>query len=90
MGNMDIGVIACPDIAPDVEEVSDGIVDAIEVLRQAAVAAGDEPAPAQKVPAKKAPARKSPAKKAPAKKAPAAQAPAKNTPMKKPPAKKAK
>ena len=85
MGNMDIGVIACPDIAPDVEEVSDGIVDAIEVLRQAAVAAGDEPAPAQKVPAKKAPARKSPAKKAPA-----AQAPAKNTPMKKPPAKKAK
>ena len=90
MGNMDIGVIACPDIAPDVEEVSDGIVDAIEVLRQAAVAAGDEPAPTQKVAAKKSPAKKSPAKKSPAKKAPAAQAPAKNTPMKKPPAKKAK
>ena len=26
MGNMDIGVIACPDIAPDVEDLADGIV----------------------------------------------------------------
>ncbi len=84
MGNMDIGVIACPDIAPDVDEVANGIVDAIEVLRKAAVAAGAEQASTKKAPAKKAPAKKAPAKKAPAKKARAAKAPAKKiTPVKK-------
>lgn len=38
MGNMDIGVIGCPDIAPHLEEVADGIAVAIERLRVAAVA----------------------------------------------------
>ncbi|MBP6133864.1 WS/DGAT/MGAT family O-acyltransferase [Candidatus Microthrix sp.] len=90
MGNMDIGVIACPDIAPDVDEVTDGIVDAIEVLRQAAVAAVEAEATEPKTPAvKKSPARKAPAKKAPAKKSPAKKAPAKKAPAKKAPAKKA-
>ena len=36
MGNMDIGVIACPDIAPDVEDLADGIVAGIAALRAAA------------------------------------------------------
>ncbi|MBS1837057.1 MAG: wax ester/triacylglycerol synthase family O-acyltransferase [Actinobacteria bacterium] len=36
MGNMDIGVIACPDIAPDVEDLATGIAEGIEVLRLAA------------------------------------------------------
>ena len=84
MGNMDIGVIACPDIAPDVDEVTDGIVDAIEVLRQAAVAAVEAEATEPKTPAvKKSPAKKAPAKKAPAKKSPAKKAPAKKAPAKK-------
>jgi WS/DGAT/MGAT family acyltransferase len=37
MGNMDIGVIACPDVAPDIDELVEGIVAGIEVLRAAAV-----------------------------------------------------
>lgn len=37
MGNMDIGVIACPDVAPDIDGLARGIVDGIEVLRRAAV-----------------------------------------------------
>ena len=37
MGNMDIGVISCPDVVPDPGEVSTGIVEGIEVLRRAAV-----------------------------------------------------
>jgi WS/DGAT/MGAT family acyltransferase len=36
MGNMDIGVIACPDVAPDIDELVEGIVAGIEVLRAAA------------------------------------------------------
>lgn len=39
MGNMDIGVIACPDVAPDVEDLAAGIAAGIEALR---VAATDE------------------------------------------------
>ena len=38
MGSMDIGVIACPDIAPDIDDIAQGIVDGIEVLRKAAAA----------------------------------------------------
>jgi WS/DGAT/MGAT family acyltransferase len=37
MGNMDIGVIACPDVAPEIDSIAKGIVDGIEVLRAAAV-----------------------------------------------------
>lgn len=37
MGNMDIGVIACPDIAPAVDDLARGIAEGIEVLRVAAV-----------------------------------------------------
>ncbi|MEI2640525.1 MAG: wax ester/triacylglycerol synthase family O-acyltransferase [Microthrixaceae bacterium] len=40
MGNMDIGVIACPDVAPDIDDLAMGIVEAISVLRDAAEAAG--------------------------------------------------
>ena len=36
MGNMDIGVIACPDVAPDIDELANGIAAGIEVLRAAA------------------------------------------------------
>ncbi|MCB1027815.1 MAG: wax ester/triacylglycerol synthase family O-acyltransferase [Microthrixaceae bacterium] len=101
MGNMDVGVIACPDVAPDVDEVSDGFVAAVEVLRQAAVAEqakGSGPkgtgnaaatASAKKAPAKKAAAKKAPTRKAAAKKAPARKAPAKKSPAKKAPAKRA-
>ncbi len=39
MGNMDIGVIACPDVAPGIEALADGIAEGIEVLRVAAEAA---------------------------------------------------
>ncbi|MBP6730026.1 MAG: wax ester/triacylglycerol synthase family O-acyltransferase [Microthrixaceae bacterium] len=39
MGHVDIGVIACPDIAPRVDDVASGIVDAIAELRAAANAA---------------------------------------------------
>lgn len=38
MGNMDIGVIGCPDIAPDLADVADGIVDGIRVLKERAEA----------------------------------------------------
>ena len=36
MGNMDVGVIACPDVAPDIDDLIAGIIDAIKVLRKAA------------------------------------------------------
>ena len=36
MGNMDIGVIACPDVAPGIVGLVDGIIDGIELLRAAA------------------------------------------------------
>ncbi len=36
LGKLDLGVIACPDIAPDVADVADGIVAAVGVLRAAA------------------------------------------------------
>jgi WS/DGAT/MGAT family acyltransferase len=38
MGNMDIGVIGCPDVAPDIDALVQGIIDGIEVLRAAAEA----------------------------------------------------
>jgi len=49
MGDMDIGVLACPDIAPHVEDLADGIVEGIEVLR---VAAADEVARREGAPTK--------------------------------------
>lgn len=36
MGNMDIGVISCPDVAPDIDDLADGIAAGVEVLRVAA------------------------------------------------------
>jgi WS/DGAT/MGAT family acyltransferase len=39
MGRMCIGVIACPDVAPDVQEVADGVAEGIEVLHAAAATA---------------------------------------------------
>lgn len=36
MGNMDIGVIACPDVAPGIDELAVAITRGIEVLRAAA------------------------------------------------------
>lgn len=36
MGNVDIGIIACPDVAPDIDALADGIVEGIRVLRAAA------------------------------------------------------
>ena len=36
MGNMDIGIIACPEVAPDIDGLVEGIVEGIEVLRAAA------------------------------------------------------
>ena len=36
MGNVDIGVIACPDIVPDVQDVADGVVEGVGALRAAA------------------------------------------------------
>lgn len=36
MGNMDIGVIGCPDVAPGIDELAAGIAAGIEVLRTAA------------------------------------------------------
>ena len=36
MGNMDIGVIGCPDVAPDIDGLAAGIAEGIEVLRAAA------------------------------------------------------
>jgi diacylglycerol O-acyltransferase len=35
-GSVDIGVIACPDIVPDVQDVADGVVEGVGVLRAAA------------------------------------------------------
>lgn len=74
MGNMDIGVIACPDIAPNVEDLAEGIAEGIKTLRRAAEAEVASRAPAKKKPAanKKPGAKKAPAKKAPAKKKPTA------------------
>jgi len=105
MGNMDIGVIACPDVVKDVDEVCDGIVDGIEVLRKAAVAATTEtPAPRRtgvvrssetmpsverSAPAVGEAAEQSPATTAPAKKAAAKKAAGSKGPAKKGPAKKA-
>lgn len=40
MGNMDIGVISCPDVAPDIDGLASGIVEGIRVLREAAEAEG--------------------------------------------------
>jgi len=69
MGNMDIGVIACPDVAPNVEDLAAGIAGGIAELRTAAEAEQAKHAPVEtkdQPPVKKAPA---PAKaKAPAKK----------------------
>lgn len=36
MGNVDIGIIACPDVAPDIDDLAEGIVEGIRVLRAAA------------------------------------------------------
>lgn len=46
MGSLDVGVIACPDLVPDVQDVADGVVDGVAALRRAAeqVADGDRPA----------------------------------------------
>lgn len=44
MGRMCIGVIACPDVAPDVQEVADGVAEGIEVLHAAATTAAAPPA----------------------------------------------
>lgn len=41
MGNMDIGVIGCPDVAPDIDDLATAIATGIEVLRAAAVDAAD-------------------------------------------------
>lgn len=43
MGTLDIAVIACPDVAPDVQDVADGVVEGISALRRAAERAGPEP-----------------------------------------------
>ena len=66
MGNMDIGVIGCPDIAPNLHDIAAGIAQGIEQLRQACelVNTEDDTAASEAVPAKKAPAKKAPAKKA--------------------------
>lgn len=40
MGNMDIGVIACPDVAPDIDDLAAGISDGITRLHKAAKAQG--------------------------------------------------
>lgn len=42
MGNMDIGVIACPDVAPGIDELASGIAEGIEVLRAAAARTVEE------------------------------------------------
>ena len=65
MGNMDIGVIACPDVAPNVEDLAAGIAGGISELRKAA-----EEERARRTPAEPA-ARKRSAKKPAAKKRPA-------------------
>ncbi|MCB0976052.1 MAG: wax ester/triacylglycerol synthase family O-acyltransferase [Acidimicrobiales bacterium] len=52
MGNMDIGVIGCPDIAPDLAEVAEGIADGIRVLRSAAEAKDGAETSAAKKPKK--------------------------------------
>ncbi len=44
MGNMDIGVIACPDVAPGIDGLVQGIIDGIEVLRAAAEAEAERTA----------------------------------------------
>lgn len=44
MGNVDIGIIACPDVAPDIDALADGIVEGIRVLRRAAEEQGGPPA----------------------------------------------
>jgi diacylglycerol O-acyltransferase len=36
MGSVDIGVIACPDVVPDVQDVADGVVEGLAALRGAA------------------------------------------------------
>lgn len=36
MGNLDIGIIACPDVAPDIDQLLDGILAGIATLRTAA------------------------------------------------------
>ncbi len=64
MGNMDIGVIGCPDIAPDVDDIAQGIVAGIEVLRKAAAAAAPKAAATPKATAKPKAAAKSKAAKA--------------------------
>ena len=76
MGSMDIGVIGCPDIAPHIESIADGIVAGIERLRIAAVA--ERPTArtsvARAVAAKKPTGKKPAAKKPTAKKAAATKA----------------
>lgn len=43
MGNVDIGIIACPDVAPDIDDLADGIVESIELLRAVAEEHGGPP-----------------------------------------------
>jgi WS/DGAT/MGAT family acyltransferase len=52
-GNVDIGVIGCRELVPDVEQIADGFVHAIDVLK---AAAEQENAPAKK-PSRQRPAR---------------------------------
>ena len=80
MGNLDVGLIACPSLVPDLWDIANGFPKAVaELLAAAKALTGEPPAPAKKAvaaktadAAKKAPvaAKKVPAKKAPVKKAP--------------------
>lgn len=101
MGNMDIGVIACPDTVPDAQSIAIGIVKAVDVLVAAAHAANSaagttvtvepvsgEPASNTNA-APVTPAKEAPAKKVAAKKTPAKKAAAKKATAKKATAKKA-
>lgn len=91
VGNMDIGVIGCPDIAPGIDELARDIVAGIGALRAAADAAstpvGSPQEPAKRNPTGKAtvksPAKKSAAKKSAAKKSTAKKSTAKKTAAKK-------
>jgi WS/DGAT/MGAT family acyltransferase len=82
--SLDVGIIACAQAMPEVDEFAAHIETSFLELKGLPVAAEPVPAqPARKIPAKKAVAKKTAARKAPANKSPAKKAPVKKTAAKK-------
>ncbi len=94
MGNLDVGLIGCPSLVPDLWDIADGFAAAVAELVAAigvpsAAVAAAAATPAATPAAKEAPAKEAPVKKAPVERAPVKKAPVKNAAVKRAPVKKA-